>query len=261
MRIIDGIRNRLRRHQADANVNPPALDPVAIIETKPESPVVQPVTASAITMAEGAMIAAAVEAPAPPPAIELRAVKLGPAAIAQRTFDELVALNRRIAGHIAVQTDAVMRITGAAEAIRDVPESLAAIARQDSRVIELLGEYLSLGRARDEAASAALTRVHQAGAQQMDVLDRIGRQLDLNQQAAGRITETLEVVQSALGDLVRMQGRWLESLGELVRTSKSREAKLAAQLERTRKLVLWTTIGAAVLALGAIVTIALSFLM
>jgi hypothetical protein len=254
MGLLHDLRNRLRRRAPaaiDLAIDHPPVPPVSEGAERLQEP-----AASGPAMAVVAELKPAPGEAAPlPPAGDIRPIKLGPAAAAKRTHDEVVALSRRIAEHIEHQAVGLARLTDAADPLRDVPQALAEISRQEARSIELINEYLSQTRAREDATNSAIDRLNEVAARQNDVLAGVRQQLEAGQQASDRIVDTLETLRTSLEGLVQSQGHSVEALERLAKSSADREAIIASRLERTNR---WIAIGLAVAGVAGLAAIVLS---
>jgi methyl-accepting chemotaxis protein len=155
-----------------------------------------------------------------------------------RGSDEVIGLVRKIGDHLDKQAEHTQRLDSLIEQLPEAMEALPEINRQNSRLLDVLGDHLERSRSREDALQSTLGRMNEASNHQTEVLGLVRQQLDTSNRAAGQMTETLGSVRQTLTDLSDSTTQSVHMLSEMVQMSEQRSTDLTHLVARTQRWML-----------------------
>lgn len=236
-RLQEAVRNghHAGHHAADDHQ---ADRPIPLVTS--DSP--SPDNATAITRSHGAPI-------------EQRTLRVRSLDDLQRSYEDVMGLVHKLSEHLDQQTHRTERLLELLERLPVNLEALPDIARQNARLLEALSGTLSSAKAREEALTAALTRLAASAGHQTDVLGLLQQQLDRNGQDAARIAEGLGSIQPTLNDLLETNRHAGNLLADISQSAEHRDARLNATLLRTQY---WLIAAVVLCGIGSIAAIVIA---
>lgn len=171
---------------------------------------------------------------------------------------EVVAVLRKMHDQLEAQAD---RENQLADRVERLPEALAAVpqvSRQVTNLMEFLQDQAGRAGKRDELLQQTIATSAEHQKRQLDVLGLIEQQIESSNDVHGEVVVGLETLRQSIGSTnehaEKVVGRLEAIAGDLER----REKTLADQLLRTEQRLMMTTIGASVVAAGAMILAAVA---
>ncbi len=175
-------------------------------------------------------------------------------------LDEVMSLVRGMATHVEKQTARTDRLVTSLERLPQALEALPEINRLNTRLLEMVGDYLDHSRRRDNALTGTLNGITEASNRHAEVLGLLQQQLDAGSQATETLTTQLAGFRETLGQLAGSNARTTAVLSDLAQSNESREVELTRLLGRTQNWLLGAMICCAAMSAAAIAVAAIALL-
>jgi hypothetical protein len=175
-----------------------------------------------------------------------------------RQQTELVVVLKKMHAQLEAQAEREKELTARSERL---PEALAAapqISRQITNLMEFMQDQAGRAAKRDDLLQQTISSATEQQKRQLDVLGLIEQQIESSNDVHGEVVVGLETLRQSIGSTnehaEKVVGRLETIAGDLQR----RERSLADQLLRTEQRLMMTTIGASVVAAGAMILAAVA---
>ena len=149
-----------------------------------------------------------------------------------RRTDDVAAIAQKISDHLDCQSRRSQRSLELIEKLPGMLDTLPEMNRQNTRLLDVLGEHLDQARKREGSLATTLGRITETAGHQAEVLGQVQEQLDANRQVIARVAEALTGVRSGLGELNETNRRLTASLDSMRSGASQRETELIETVQR-----------------------------
>jgi len=148
--------------------------------------------------------------------------------------EEVMIVVRQISTHLETQARRTDKLIECMERLPGALDALPEINRQNSRLLEIVNEYLGHARRRDDALNETLSGITDASARQTEVLGLIQQQMDENTRSSQELRSGLVDFKDAISQLAGTNRRTTSVLSEMNQTNDRREQELTRMLRRSQ---------------------------
>lgn len=178
-----------------------------------------------------------------------------------QNLDEVMSLVRNISTHLEGQTERTDRLIECMARLPAALEALPEINRQNTRLLEIVGDYLGHARRRDDALNGTLDGINESSKRHTEVLGLLQQQLDAGSRSTDLLTDQLGDFHEALASLAGSNARTTTVLSDLAQSNEDREMELTRMLARTQRWLLGAMVCCAAMSAAAIAVAAFAMLM
>jgi len=169
--------------------------------------------------------------------------------------EEVMSIVRNISSHLESQTRRTDKLIECMERLPNALDALPEINRQNSRLLEIVSDYLTHARQRDDALNDTLSGISNATTRHTEVLGLLQQQLDASGRSTESLASNLDGFKQALAQLAGTNTKTTTILSEMNRAGEKRDAELTRMLNRTQK---WMIAAMACCAAASVTAIAVA---
>jgi hypothetical protein len=170
-----------------------------------------------------------------------------------RRADDVATIAQKISDHLEAQSRRSQRSLELIEKLPGMLDTLPEMNRQNTRLLDVLGEHLDQARKREGSLASTLGRITETAGHQAEVLSHVQEQLDANRQVTARVAESLTSVRSGLNELTETNRRLTSSLDSMRTGASQREIEL---LESVQRMHHWMIAAVACAAFSSLIALA-----
>jgi hypothetical protein len=175
-------------------------------------------------------------------------------------LEEVMSMVRKISTHLETQTRRTDTLIECLEHLPGALDALPEINRQNSRLLEVISEYLDHAKRRDLALNDTLNGITSASSRQTEVLGLLQQQMDATNRSAEDLKTNLGGFKDAIRELAGSNRQTTTVLSEMNRTSAQRENELRDMLGRSQRWMIAAMICCAAASVTAVVVAGVALL-